>query len=102
MTNMLMVRGTKWKIKFVKRMPPGEDDACGLCDTEAHIIYIKKGMKPDVTMETFLHEYMHALMFEIGLHEEFSKEIEHTIVVALSRDMKNSKTFWKNFFKAFY
>lgn len=45
-----------------------EADSFGECDSEGKVIKIKKGMSPEKTWITFIHEVGHAVSYEIGTH----------------------------------
>ena len=40
-------------------------DQMGVCDPIKRQIVIKSGMKPKVTRDTFVHEVLHAISFEV-------------------------------------
>ena len=40
----------------------------GLCDREANVIFLQKGMKPKKEKEVFIHECLHAIEESYGVH----------------------------------
>ena len=53
----------------------------GITDLDNHIITIRMGMTPKLTVETFFHECTHAFSdaFKIGLTENQVLQLEHVI-----------------------
>jgi len=50
---------------------------------------------PENMLDTFIHEYVHALFDTTGANEErIPKWLEHIYIVALSRDLTNNRKFW--------
>ncbi len=76
----IMIRGSIWKIKFVRRLGP---KFCGECDLAEKEILIAQKLKPAIRMETFIHEVLHA--FE----EEYKLRLPHKLIYALEKPLCN-------------
>jgi len=77
----------KWKVVYAteavaKKKYSGDpsclDDACGLCSSKDHTIYLikREGDTPDTIRQTFIHEALHAAMDTIGLEDHDEQLIE--------------------------
>jgi len=96
----MRIRGSYWYINRVD-MPIGEDGKpeAGTCDPKTKTIEIEKAIKGDRLLEIFLHEYFHAIAFEVGIDDEEPPSwIEHMLVIAGSKDMTNNKEVFKAIF----
>lgn len=51
----------------------------GFCDGEEKIIYLDRDVDPDLRLETFWHEKLHAIAFEWGV------ELDHDIIYPLEK-----------------
>jgi hypothetical protein len=53
-----------------------ETDALGICECNDSKILLKKDMNKDLTFKTFVHEVLHAIVFEYGvIIEEDDEEL---------------------------
>lgn len=100
-SSSLKIRGNPWKIKFPTEviMPDDGRSLLGLCDPNIHTISVKAGMSNFDTLETLIHEYIHACSYEQGLHDEVDSVIEHMYVNAVAKDMAINSSFWKKLFQ---
>lgn len=67
-----------WHVRKVTRCPGQEQCVkriAGLCDFETKTIYILKGLGKKRTMETFIHEIMHAIGFTYAIPELMKEEL---------------------------
>ena len=55
----LWLGGSQYKIRFVAFKDP---DICGICDANKKIISINKNLSPILTLQTLIHEILHALL----------------------------------------
>ena len=60
----------RFTINYVPEGHPGleAEDNKGMCDSLKQTIWIEDGMKYDTEKETILHETLHAISDEMGLH----------------------------------
>ena len=59
----LLVRGETWAIVYTKRRPPWVPrDACGLCDSVAKRMWIKRSANVEDDLQTLAHELTHTLL----------------------------------------
>lgn len=95
----LVIRGSSWKIKLVKSLHDNGTPCLGLCISDTREILIERGLPGDIFMEVLLHEYFHAVWFEIGLDDNEPPEwIEHIIITNIAKDMVINSSFWKKIF----
>ncbi len=93
----LVIRGCAWRI--VLSAQPIDDNgefangtACGLQKQ----IELKRDLPPSLLLETFLHEYIHAVWFEQGIDEEdIPVWIEHMVIAGVSKDVVNNKVIFQ-------
>ena len=85
----MTARGRTYKCKYSEF--PVDDHgeiSAGICDTELKELEIQIGLKPEQTLEVFIHEWLHAIWEELGLdNEKLPKILEHVLVCAISKDM---------------
>lgn len=77
----LVINGTPWDVRFVRRIPDGDPDDVGLCCEAESVIYIKQGQSPEERLRTFWHEAVHAMEMEYDL------KITHKLVYALEEPL---------------
>lgn len=68
--------GEEYRVKFVKRFK--DKDQVGEYDSSRQLIRIKKGLTPEETLMTFIHELLHLVELEGPV------KIRHKQVYALS------------------
>lgn len=59
----------------------------GLCDFNTGIIYLKSGLSNDVAEATLLHEIIHGVLHESGIHFNWSDEFTESVVRALEHGL---------------
>lgn len=59
----------------------------GLCDFSTGIIYLKSGLSNDVAEATLLHEIIHGVLHESGIHFNWSDEFTESVVRALEHGL---------------
>lgn len=96
----MMIRGFKWTIKMVDQpFDESGQPTSGTACAYTRVIEIEEGIGPDLTLETFIHEYGHAVCFELGIDDEdIPSWIEHMIVIGISKDMVSNKKIFKKLF----
>lgn len=88
----MIIKGSKWKvIKKKKLVDDDGNDLLGQCNFEKRIIYLQKGQANEI--DTLVHEFIHAALFELHLDigpvaEEMLTE---GLTQALTREFKISK-----------
>lgn len=64
----LSIIGQAWTVLIV---PKWSEDAIGDCNYQMRTIRIMAGLDPCLTVETFIHEVLHAMLGSIGIeHDE--------------------------------
>ena len=59
----------------------------GLCDFSAGIIYLKSGMRGKDAEGTLLHEIIHGVLHESGIHFNWTDEFTESVVRALEHGL---------------
>lgn len=70
-----------YKVKVVKKLWLGRKKVWGLCDLKKRIIYISKRSN---TIETFLHEVIHAMLQFLGEREGLSEREDERLTEGLA------------------
>lgn len=73
MNKNINIRGRKYSIQ-VTDIIDNEIKYAGLCDPINKIIYIKLGETIEETLNTLIHELVHAFLFECGLKQQAKDE----------------------------
>ena len=96
------VRGAIWTVRQ-EHCPKIEDIVvAGYCDRANHVICVEKDLNAKEKFETFMHEYLHAVFFESGVHDEgIPPWMEHQVINMIAKDMKNNISLWTKVFSAF-
>ena len=76
---ILRIRGQKWRLRFVTNL----GDAEGICNKEERIIRIALGYTEDRTLDSIIHEILHAALWD--LDEEAVQDTANAISAALWR-----------------
>jgi hypothetical protein len=63
----------------------------GLCDHERHSIHICRYLPKSEKPEVFLHEFIHAALWELGVSRQLSADVEEVIADGLGKALV--KTF---------
>jgi hypothetical protein len=78
----LQVYGKRWQIKTKKFPAPIDDEPGteGLCCKESRVIYIERTLSGEEKLNTFLHEIIHAINYELKLGQtSLSSDVEEVI-----------------------
>jgi|694.fasta_scaffold00458_83 hypothetical protein len=59
----------------------------GLCDFGVGIIYLKSGLRGKDAHDTLLHEIIHGVLHESGIHFNWSEEFTESVVRALEHGL---------------
>jgi len=80
------VLGKKWKVSYRWRLLDGDIKCDGLCCHTSRTIFIDRSTAKADRPQIFLHELLHAVLFEAKLTdaESFSCEIEEILVEVVS------------------
>lgn len=84
MGQKLRVLGKPYKVKLVGPHQLADNDRVGECCTASKIIRIARGQTSENEADTRLHEAMHALWYEMNMHNSPAAEFEEYIVGALA------------------
>ena len=71
-----------WHLKFKRSVDENHEknkDTLGLCDPSSQTLYIRLNQVPRETLETFIHEVLHA--FE----EEYEVQLGHRVINKLEK-----------------
>lgn len=75
------VAHTQYRIVFVKKAPVVDGKECdGCCDTNKKLITVWRNPNPTALRSTIIHEWLHALFFEMGWA---SLVDDHSVIVAM-------------------
>jgi len=78
----IMIYGKKWQIRYKKFPIPLDDEIGteGLCDKEERVIYIEKSLDLYDKENTFVHELIHAINYELKLGQtSLTSDVEEII-----------------------
>lgn len=62
----LKIKGSIWKIKFVKEIDKSDDKVLGLTLYDTKTIYVLNNLNGTLFEETLTHELLHATLYECG------------------------------------
>lgn len=93
----VMVCGSLWTVLLVDEAIVDGQAEQGSCDPSTKIIEIGKGFSEEITLETFIHEYLHAVNYESGYYDHGLPDwAEHLVVSPTAKDIvRNAKVFVK-------
>ena len=96
----LKIKGQKWTFKVGHNLHLEGEKVFGVCDFENRLILLERDQTDEELRETFLHEYIHALVHVSGIHsEDVPSWIEHVLITAMENDMLGSN---RALFKALF
>lgn len=76
------LKGKTWLVVFRKRVKHEDGEICaGLCEFDKRRILIAKDLPEDKIIATFLHELVHATLFEAHLQENTGLAIQAEEIV---------------------
>ncbi len=76
------IRGKRWRVRFTQ-LPRGTDGECDHPDTPAKELRIRKGLSEQDTLETIVHEVLHAADFD--KKEEWAEDVGRNLARLLWR-----------------
>ena len=60
------IKGSEWRIKTKTRLTHPDGTRCdGICDYDNKVIYLSNGLVFRRRLHTFIHEWLHAVFFEL-------------------------------------
>jgi len=78
-----------WHLKFSRNLSYSIHQLDGLCDPSETTIYIRQRQSKMDTLQTFLHEIMHAIEFsydfDIGSKKNYTERDMHNYIHAMER-----------------
>ena len=89
----ICVRGRDYRIKFEKQLRSDHGHPLhGYCDSQNKTIVLSDDSPEYELLDTFLHEYFHAIWYESGIYsEDIPTWIEHIYLTNISHDMLINK-----------
>jgi hypothetical protein len=84
----VVIKDQEWQVAYKWRLTHRTKPLDGLCDYKARTIWIDRSLDKDAKFAAFLHEFIHALLWEHDLGHNASKhaidvDIEEQIVAAI-------------------
>lgn len=89
--NSITILGRKVKIKQGKNLMYDGKQLLGLCDYEAHTIYLEATQSEETKKDTLCHEALHYFLILLGIDQKLSEsenEIYCQSFTALFKDLK--------------
>jgi hypothetical protein len=81
------INGQLWRVKVAKVVELEDVDVLGVCEYEKRTITLQK-QKPDEMMQTFLHEWFHAVLYEYGFYvTELHSDLEEMLAECLAQQL---------------
>lgn len=71
----VFIKGKEWKVKRVWRLRVEGEDCDGTIDGETREIKIVHGLNKEELLDTYLHEFLHAIWFEYGLYHFIGQDV---------------------------
>ena len=91
----ILIRGHKWKIRLQNEIRDEGVPCLGLCISDKRLILIERHLPEDMFVEILLHEYFHAVWFEVGIDDNEPPEwLEHMFICGLSKDIMLNAQFF--------
>lgn len=87
-------RGTDYSIKFVPHLTDEESERAlyGYCDPNEKTIVINDSAPNKELLDTFMHEWLHAIWYESGIsQEDVPTWVEHIYLCGITSDSVNQK-----------
>ncbi len=78
--------GTVWTVKQVEHL-----GNCGETHRDEALILLKKEMKPQAKMQTFLHELLHAMKYAIGDNATHDEQEVDAMATMLHQFMRTAR-----------
>lgn len=76
----IKIKNNVWKVVYKWNIKNDQGEMLdGLCDPMKKIIYLAHGLSKADAEDSFLHEYLHAVQFEFGLHHTLSDDMQESI-----------------------
>jgi len=82
------VKGREYKIQMVGTDKIGSN--WGQCNVQDGIISINNSAKGRMLRITFLHEYMHALLCELGIDQAISAQLNEILAEGIASSIDNN------------
>jgi len=82
------VLGELYTVEYVKGLR--DEDGVkvdGLCCTTDKNIEIDAALNGEILLKTFLHEYLHAVLFEAGLEDIFGEKLEEVVIIQFEKQV---------------
>ena len=95
----IQARGTTYTIKFCPNLEDEGQLLHGFCDPNDKIIALNDSSPDKELLDTFLHEFLHAIWHETGLsNEPIPTWVEHIYLCGIVSDCVNQKDLMKKLF----
>ncbi len=93
------LKGHNWSVEYKWNLHDGNEKMDGLCLMTRRVIQLDRGMSRDEKWPVFLHELVHAILFEAhvsGLDGPAGELLEEVICDAIAGDFSDLFNFrWK-------
>lgn len=82
----ILVKGKRWKVAYKWNLKDDHENPCdGVCDTTNRTIFLDRALPKTERPQTFLHELIHAVVYELHLNTSFPDEVEEVLAEGLSQ-----------------
>ena len=86
--NSIIIEGYKWTIKRKWKLEIDGNSCLGLCSPESRTIFLVHGLEKDEAFEVFMHEYLHAILYEKGFYlTARTLDAEELLVNGLAKEL---------------
>lgn len=87
----VLIEGIEWMIVRKWRIVSEGTECDGLCVHDKHEIWVLHGLEEAEAFRIFIHEYLHAILYEKGIYlTGLSDEAEEMIVHGISKELCQS------------
>lgn len=86
------IKGNEWQLAYKWRLTLAGKQADGVCDYSTRTIWIDRSLSPELKFAAFIHEFIHAVLWEYDLGHNASKkrittQLEEEIVSAIETEL---------------
>lgn len=80
------VKGKRWKISYKWNLADDDGTKCdGLCEYKTRTIWLDRAIPKSERPQVFLHELVHALIYELHLTDGLPNELEEVLAEGFSQ-----------------
>lgn len=82
----ILIKGKRWKVNYKWNLRDDDNHPCdGLCEYKIRTIWIDRALPKAERPQTFLHEIIHALIYELHLNTSLPSEVEEVLAEGISQ-----------------